>query len=156
MAEPLFRSDIWDRLVSDLSAGTPQLLVSLASYRASITRDLESLLNTRIAAHSQVFSDFPLCGKSVLRFGLVDFAALCLSSEHDQQLICQNLREAISHFEPRLNNIKTSLNLKRGATNRLDFVISGTLKDYKNELLELKAVFQPSAQRYSISQTRSS
>lgn len=154
MAKPLFRSDIWSRLIDDVPDEAAQSHVSLEAYRASITRDLENLLNTRIASYSDAYSQFPLSCRSVLRFGLIDFAALCLSSENDQQLICRHLKEAICHFEPRLSNVRTSLNLIRGATNRLDFVISGALTGYKNDFLELKAVFRPSAQRYSISQTR--
>lgn len=154
MAERDFVPGLWDRLMAPADGSGTDVRISLDAYKAAITRDLEDLLNTRTGLPEAYFADFPACSRSILNYGLADFAALSLSSDVDQKLICENLRIAINRFEPRLSNVTTAVHLERGTTNRLDFVISGTLKAYGNDPLELNAIFQPSTLRYSISPKR--
>jgi len=154
MAERDFAPGLWDRLMATPDASDKDGRISLDSYKAAITRDLEDLLNTRTCLPDEYFAEFPACRNSILNYGLVDFAALCLTSDVDQKLICHYLKEAINRFEPRLSNVKTAVHVERGTSNRLDFVISGTLKAYGNDPLELNAIFQPSTLRYSISPKR--
>jgi type VI secretion system protein ImpF len=155
MQEQDFAPSIWDRLMA--ASETPShananTRMPLDQYKASILRDLEDLLNTRVGIPGEWFAGFPACRKSILNFGLTDFADLCLTSDDDRKTICRSLREAIHRFEPRLTNVKAEVHVERGKTNRLDFVISGSLKGYSAERFELNAMLQPSTLRYSISQ----
>lgn len=151
MTERNLALSVWDRLIVTGHSARNNDKVSLDTYKAAITRDLEDLLNTRSALPEDFFTEYPASSRSIINYGLADFAALCLTSDGDQKLICHYLKETVKRFEPRLSNIKTALRVERGTTNRLVFVIAGTLKAYGNDLLELNAVFQPSTLRYSIS-----
>ncbi|MYN46210.1 type VI secretion system baseplate subunit TssE [Pseudoduganella sp. FT93W] len=150
MVERNFAPSLWDRLMATTNSARTDGRISLDTYKAAITRDLEDLLNTRTALPDEYFAEFPASRRSIINYGLADFAALCLTSDVDQKVICNNLKEAIKRFEPRLSNVKTALRVERGTTNLLDFVIAGTLKAYGNDPLELNAVFQPSTLRYFI------
>ena len=76
-----FSSTVWDRLIEPISpsAGhhTP-LPLSLAQYKRNLARDLEVLLNTRVAILAQELEPYPACRDSIVNFGLADFAQLCL------------------------------------------------------------------------------
>lgn len=156
MAKESFAPSVWDRLMAasetdSTTAGYARL--TLDQLKASVARDLEDLLNTRVALHHGTLAMFPACRKSILNYGLVDFAALCLTSSEDRKVICDSIKEAIDRFEPRLSNVSADIFIERGATNRLDFVIAGTLKAHTSaQRIEFSAMLQPSTLRYSISQ----
>lgn len=46
----------------------------------SVARDMEALLNTRLAVPVETFADYPEAKPSILHDGLVEFAGYCLSS----------------------------------------------------------------------------
>lgn len=67
-------SSIWDRINNLDIRLTPH------QYQRAVKRDVETLLNTRIALPPHAFAALPHCRDSLLTFGLPDFAQLCLSS----------------------------------------------------------------------------
>lgn len=156
MAKESFAPSVWDRLMaaSEVDAiGSGHVHATLDQLKAAVARDLEDLLNTRVALSSGKLAMYPACRKSILNYGLVDFAALCLTSSEDRQIICDDIKKAIDRFEPRLSNVSAEILIERGATNRLDFVIVGTLKiSSAEQRIEFNAMLQPSTLRYSISQ----
>ncbi|WP_426192963.1 type VI secretion system baseplate subunit TssE [Massilia sp. DWR3-1-1] len=88
---------------------------------------------------------------SVVNYGLIDFAGMCMTSDTDQQKICTALRAAIERHEPRLQQVSVDLRSKKGAINRVEFVITAELKgSLDGEALSFDAVFRPSLQQYSI------
>ncbi|HZV66089.1 MAG TPA: type VI secretion system baseplate subunit TssE [Telluria sp.] len=158
MQKHLFASSIWDRLmaageaVPAVRAGSQ----TLPELKAAIAHDLEDMFNTRVALPAGMLDRFKACRHSILNFGLMDFAALCLASSEDRKIICDYLKEVINRFEPRLCNVRADIVIGRGATNRLDFVIQATLKDQGSaEQIEFNAMLQPSTLQYSISQAAS-
>jgi type VI secretion system protein ImpF len=125
-------------------------------WRDSITRDLEALLNTRSALLPHVLADYPEVGGSVVNYGLIDFAGMCMTSDTDQKRICTAVRLAIERHEPRLHRVTATLQPRKGAINRVDFVITAQLKNAPvAEPMHFNAVFQPSLQRYSVQSVRS-
>jgi type VI secretion system protein ImpF len=125
-------------------------------WRDSITRDLEALLNTRSALLPHVLADYPEVGASVVNYGLIDFAGMCMTSDTDQKRICTAVRQAIERHEPRLHKVTATLQPRKGAINRVDFVITAQLKNAQvAEPMHFNAVFQPSLQRYSVQSLRS-
>jgi type VI secretion system protein ImpF len=125
-------------------------------WKASITRDLEALLNTRSALLPDAVDGYPAVGGSILNYGLIDFAGMCMTSDADQKRICTAVRLAIQRHEPRLHKVTATLQPRKGAINRLDFVITAELKNAPaGEPMHFNAVFQPSLQRYSIQSVRS-
>jgi type VI secretion system protein ImpF len=126
-------------------------------WRDSITRDLEALLNTRSALQPTALDGYPEVSGSIVNYGLIDFAGMCMTSDVDQKRICAAVRTAIERHEPRLHKVTATLQPRKGAINRVDFVITAELKSaLATEPMEFNAVFQPSLQRYSIQSVRSS
>jgi type VI secretion system protein ImpF len=154
-----FVPGLFDRL--DTDDDVPQRAVHASSrrvdaWRESITRDLEALLNTRSALLPHVLAAYPAVGASIVNYGLIDFAGMCMTSDTDQKRICAAVRLAIERHEPRLHKVTATLQPRKGAINRVDFVITAQLKNAPvAEAMQFNAVFQPSLQRYSVQSVRS-
>jgi type VI secretion system protein ImpF len=124
-------------------------------WKESITRDLEALLNTRSALPPDALAGYPEVGASVVNYGLIDFAGMCMTSDMDQKRICTAVQLAIERHEPRLHKVTATLQPRKGAINRVDFVITAQLKNAPvADPMHFNAVFQPSLQRYSIQNVR--
>jgi type VI secretion system protein ImpF len=126
--------------------------MSIDQHKDSVARDLEALLNTRLALPPDVFEHFPLAQASILNYGLVDFAGYCLSNSDERAAICASLVAAVVAHEPRLSNVTAALEDEPGSVNRLNFVINGTLLlESGTEPVNFNAVLQPSSLHYAIS-----
>jgi type VI secretion system protein ImpF len=143
-----FVPGLFDRLDADDDA-------KAGEWRESITRDLEALLNTRSALLPHALAAYPAVSGSIVNYGLIDFAGMCMTSDTDQKRICAAVRMAIERHEPRLHRVTATLQPRKGAINRVDFVITAELKSTAAEPMQFNAVFQPSLQRYSIQRVRS-
>lgn len=146
---------LFDRLDHGEQTESSSRSSSAEECNKSITRDLEALLNTRSALAPATLERFPAVSGSVVNYGLIDFAALCMSNDTDQKRICMAVRLAIERNEPRLHEVAVTLQPRKGAINRVDFVISAQLKGAPAaEPMQFNAVFQPSLQQYSIQSVR--
>lgn len=126
--------------------------MSIDQLKDSVARDLEALLNTRLAVPVDAFRHYPLAGASILNYGLVDIAGYCLSSTDDRAAICASLVAAVVAHEPRLTGVTAALESEPGSVNRLNFVINGTLLlESGAEPVNFNAVLQPSSLQYAIS-----
>lgn len=124
---------------------------ALEECKRSITRDLEALLNTRTALLPDDLAPYPAVAGSVINYGLVDFAGMCMNSDSDQQQICTAVRRAIERHEPRLQKVTVALRPTKGAINRVEFTITAELKGFtQTEAMSFNAVFRPSLQQYSV------
>ncbi|TFW33370.1 type VI secretion system baseplate subunit TssE [Massilia horti] len=150
-----FAPGLLDRLMGEraqVSAGGANAYLSVDQVKDSIARDLEALLNTRLAIPEHVFDAYPQARRSILNYGLVDFAGLCLASTEDREAICASLKAAIEIHEPRLSDVTASLEAETGNVNRLQFVINAKLQLHAAaEPVNFNAVLQPSTLHYSIS-----
>lgn len=143
------RASLFDRLFGSAPAN-----LTLEQYKDSVARDLEALLNTRLAILPEMLAPYPHCQDSILHYGLADFAGLCLSSDDDRKAVCASLKAAIERHEPRLTNVQAALEPAAGSVNRLGFVITATLRGTGlAEPVNFNAVLQPSSLRYSITRT---
>ena len=153
-----FTPGLFDRLDADddASFGRPRAPARKSDeWKESITRDLEALLNTRSALLPDALAGYPEVSASVVNYGLIDFAGMCMTSDTDQQRICTAVRLAIERHEPRLEKVTATLQPRKGAINRVDFVITAQLKNAPvADPMQFNAVFQPSLQRYSIQSVR--
>ena len=142
---------LFDRLVN----GSTAQAFTLEQMKDSLARDLEALLNTRAAIPEEELRGYRLASGSVLNYGLVDFAGMCLTSDSDRKRICHAVQRAIERHEPRLRNVKASLRKAEGSINRIDFVIAATLKaDTSAQPVQFDAVLTQSTQRYSVRRLR--
>ena len=155
---PSFTPGLFDRLDADDGASYGRSRAAARKsdvWKESITRDLEALLNTRSALLPDALDGYPEVGASVVNYGLIDFAGMCMTSDTDQQRICTAVRLAIERHEPRLHKVTATLQPRKGAINRVDFVITAELKNAPvADPMQFNAVFQPSLQRYSIQSVR--
>ncbi|OON62793.1 type VI secretion protein [Massilia sp. KIM] len=149
-----------DRLMDGPShgpGGAGVARVSIEELKDSVARDLEALLNTRIAMPELHPKRFPECRRSLVTYGLHDFAGLSLSSFDDRAHICACLEQAIARHEPRLRNVRASLELREDAVNCLNFSITALLVVHAaQEPVNFDAILQPASQHYTISRARRS
>lgn len=119
--------------------------------RDAILRDLEDLLNTRVAVPAGAFQAYPMCAASLLNYGVPDFAGLSIRSMEDRNRVCTQLRTAIERHEPRLSRVQARIVEEPGTVNRIHFAISGILTlPSLQEAIDFEAVLQPSTLHYSI------
>lgn len=147
-----FTPSVFDRLIdgqddaADANSGW-----ALEQLKDAVARDLEDLLNTRTALDREALSRYPDVRRSLINYGLIDFSAMCLTSEDDRKRICAAVKQAIALHEPRLYGVSAGLRARAGSESRVDFVISGMLKTVSSvEPVFFDAVLQASTHRYSV------
>lgn len=153
-----FTPGLFDRLMDVPVSGATSATVSRMSVedlKDSVARDLEALLNTRTVIPEGLLKRYPECSHSIITYGLNDFAGRSLSSPDDRAYICMCLEKAIARHEPRLRNVKASLEVREDAINRLNFAITALMVvSSSQEPVNFDAVLQPSSLHYTISKAR--
>ena len=135
------------------ASSTSMSRMSIEDIKDSVARDLEALLNTRSALPDGLFKGFPEAWRSLASYGLQDFAGRSLMSYDDRVYVCACLEDAVNRHEPRLRNVRATLELRGGTTvNCLNFSITAMLVlNTAQEPVNFDAVLQPSSQHYTIS-----
>lgn len=147
----IFTSSVWDRMIAPVHTQPAVRHLTLDQFKRVIARDLEALLNTRIAIPEDELAGQPYCNNSIVNFGLADFAQLCLTSSADRKEICDRLKVAIERHETRLSNVRAHLLKEPGAINRLSFVVSGQLRAVAiDEHVQFDILLEPSSLHYFI------
>lgn len=149
-----FKPGLLDRLMDerpDASAGAP---LSAEQLKDSVARDLEALLNTRLAFDPAILHGYPEARGSLLHYGLADFAGYCLTSSIDRAALCTSIQDAIEAHEPRLRDVSATLDVVPGSVNRINFVIHARLAvGSGSETVNFNAVLQPSSLHYAVNRT---
>ncbi len=149
-----FEPSLLDKLLSPIPHRAPSAAMrqlSLDELKATVARDVESLLNTRNVLTDEGLIALPQCRHSLLTYGLNDFAGLSLLSHEDRQFICNSIQQAIERHEPRLRRVAVKLALDKHSTNALYFAIQALLVVRKTEeSVSFDAMLQPSTLRYSV------
>lgn len=106
-----FHSALLDRLTDEAperkqDPPRPQGKASLAAFVASVTRDLEYLLNTRRPLAE--LSGMPDLRSSVVGYGLEDPSGAMMASDSGRKQICRGIESTIKHFETRLHNVRVT------------------------------------------------
>jgi len=153
-----FPQTLFDKLLGDTalrsSLGSLTRL-SLEQVKDSVASDLEALLNTRTIFLEDSLQPYPECHRSIMSYGLCDFAGMSLASIDDRAFICRGLEKTITRHEPRLRNVRATLELDQRSINKLNFAITALLVVHESkEPVSFDAVLQPSTLQYSISSTR--
>ena len=153
-----FTPGLLDRLMDGPVNGASSAVVkrmSVEELKDSVARDLEALLNTRTVIEEGFLKRYPECSRSIYTYGLNDFAGRSLSSTDDRAYICMCLEKAIARHEPRLRNVKASLEVKEDSINSLNFAITALMVvSTSQEPVNFDAVLQPSSLHYTISKAR--
>mgnify|MGYP003844145233 CR=1 FL=1 len=122
-----FEPSLLDKLFCDDVASPVRRRLSLDELKDSVARDLEALLNARTTVDEGLSKAFPESMRSVVTFGLNDFAGMSLASVHDRARICQSIERTIARHEPRLRDVRVNLELDRHSINALFFSIKAML-----------------------------
>lgn len=155
-----FEPGLFDKLFDDESALSSSSVtlrrMSVEEMKGVVARDLESLLNTRISLSEEDFDLYPQCRRSVLTYGLDDFAGMSLASHYDRVYICTSLQHAIARHETRLSQVEVSLaGTRRSSNSALCFNISAVLiLPGMREPVNFDAMLQPTTLQYSVSKAR--
>jgi type VI secretion system protein ImpF len=128
MIEPKIRSGaralLFDRLV-DLEPQTqkeirPLRVLDKKGLKDSVRRELGRLLNTR----RPIPLAPPLEERTVINYGIPDFSSLSPHSDNDRRRLEFWMQEAIRNYEPRLVNVKVTVEAagkdERALTARID------------------------------------
>lgn len=152
-----FTLGLLDRLMDERGEPGAAARLGIEQIKDHVARDLEALLNTRAALPPAAFDEFPLARASILNYGLLDFAAFCMTSDEDRAAICAALTCAIENHEPRLKDVSARIELAAGSVDRLDFVIHARLElgegGQDGDSVNFSAVLQPSSLHYAIKKT---
>lgn len=153
-----FEPGLLDKLFGDgLTQPTPAAVrqLSLEDLKGTVARHIESLLNARIAFSDERLAGLPECKRSVLTYGLNDFAGLSLASHDDRTTICNSIQRAIERHEPRLKQVVVTLEVNAQSTSVLCFAIQAMLVVHPAEQpVNFDAMLQPSTFKYSVAHAR--
>jgi type VI secretion system protein ImpF len=123
---------------------------SLRELKAALRRDLEWLLNSRRTIEEPPASVKEL-ERSLYNYGLPDVSSLYLRSSKDQEALLKAIKTAINLFEPRLLNIKVTLEPAADDTRLLHFTIEGFLRiDPAPEHIFFDTVLEPMSGQYQV------
>ena len=126
---------------------------SLRELKAALRRDLEWLLNTRRTIEAGPASLKEL-EHSLYNYGLPDVSSLYLRSSNDQETLLKAIKTAINLFEPRLLNVKVTLEPAGGNTRVLHFAIEGLLRmDPAPEHVFFDTMLEPLSGQYQVKGT---
>ncbi len=119
-----------DRLIDDDPGSTAEELPldraqRIRQLRASVRRDLQDLLNTRVSL-VECPSDLEDLQTSVLNYGIPDFGALPMGSADQKEFVRKRIEEAIRTFETRFQHVRV-LMANSNRPGALNFRIEGTL-----------------------------
>jgi type VI secretion system protein ImpF len=123
---------------------------SLRYYKEALKRDLEWLLNTRQPPIPELV-EYPLAKASVINFGLPDITSLGLSSASDHGRLRKAIEVCLRNFEPRLMDVRVTLEGSDMTDRRLRFHIEGNLKlDPAPEEISFDTVLELSSGEYKV------
>jgi type VI secretion system protein ImpF len=123
---------------------------SLRELKAALRRDLEWLLNTRRTIEESPTSLKEL-ERSLYNYGLPDVSSLYLRSSKDQETLLKAIKTAINLFEPRLLNIKVTLEPAADDTRVIRFAIEGLLRmDPAPEHVFFDTMLEPMSGQYQV------
>lgn len=129
--------------------------IPLEQYKESVARDLEGLLNSRAAYSEDSLKSFPNCQKSLMTYGLRDFSTMSLANASDRAAICRSLEQSIARHEPRLHNVRVTLEANAHSVGGLHFSIHALLDlQPAREPISFDALLQPNTLQYSVSRLR--
>ncbi|HEX3470153.1 MAG TPA: type VI secretion system baseplate subunit TssE [Silvibacterium sp.] len=147
--EALVTQSVLDRLmaVEEWPATRSQ---SLRYFKDALKRDLEWLLNTRQPPIPEL-ADYPLAKASVINFGLPDITSLGLSSASDAGRLRKAIEICLRNFEPRLMDVRVTLEGSDITDRRLRFHIEGNMKlDPAPEEISFDTVLELSSGEYKV------
>lgn len=102
----------------------PFRIYGVAALRASVGRELMRLLNTRCPRLGGVVNE---ADRTILDYGIPDFAHLSAGSDTDTQQLARILERTVAIYEPRLKNVRVTVERSRMSQSAVVGSIEGLL-----------------------------
>lgn len=147
--ETLVTQSVLDRLtqVEDWPTTRNQ---SVRFFRDALKRDLEWLLNTRRPPVPGL-EKWEVARETVINFGLPDISSMGLNSATDQRSLRIAIEGCIRAFEPRLIDVRVTLESTDTTDRRLRFHIEGNMKlDPAPEEITFDTVLELTSGEYKV------
>lgn len=147
--ETLVTQSILDRLmeVEDWPTTRSQ---STRFFRDALKRDLEWLLNTRQPPVPEL-ANWPAAKASVANYGLPDISSLGLNNAADHRALRIAIETCLRNYEPRLIDVRVTLQGSDTTDRRLRFHIEGNMKlDPAPEEIAFDTVLELSSGEYKV------
>ncbi|MGI4757768.1 MAG: type VI secretion system baseplate subunit TssE [Janthinobacterium lividum] len=148
--DTLVTQSLLDRLTN--TEDEPQSRASsLRTFRDSLKRDLEWLLNTRQPPIEGIEA-YPRARASVIHYGLIDTSSLGLASSNDHKKLQQAVSDCIIRYEPRLTNVRIVIAKNEEQRRRMRFHIEAQiLLDPAPEPISFDTVLDLTSGEYTVS-----
>jgi type VI secretion system protein ImpF len=147
--ETLVTQSVLDRLmtVEDWPSTRTQ---SVRFFKEALRRDLEWLLNTRQPPLPQLAA-YTAAKATVINYGLPDITSLGLMSAADHRSLRVAIEQCLRNFEPRLTDVRVTLEESDTVDRRLRFHIEGNMKlDPAPEEITFDTVLELSSGEYKV------
>jgi len=117
------------------------------SPKENLIRDVGNLLNTKLA--HEVSSEYPELQKSILNYGLPNFASLETSTQNAADVIKKRIENLLTSHEPRLKNINVNVgNIEKYS---IGFTINATLLAEPEPLnIQFDSNYQPDINKFKV------
>lgn len=142
---------LMDRLVNTPLPEDAGRSFPVHEIRASVSRDLENLLNTRSEGARLIPDVFKECRASSLTYGILDFSSYSILSPQDRDRIRRSLEQTIALHETRLSRVRVVLEPQRETDRALRFRVDALLDlGSDDEKVQFDAVLQVATQVCSV------
>ena len=126
---------------------------NLLQLKQAVRRDLEWLLNTR-QYPDEIPSDLKEANHSVAVYGLPDFTSTSIKDPDNQYRLIRAIENAISMFEPRLENVRVTLETVKDTDRALHFRIDGQLRvDPAPEPITFDSILEPGCNQFILKES---
>lgn len=152
-ASPALLPSVLDRLLDDHphDAQDRQSHYALRQHKQAVARDLETLLNTRCIDLDGLIESLTHTRNSMLSYGIPDLSSLGLVNPDDRALLRDRISESIARHEPRLTDVRVSLDSPEGAERLLHFRVDAVLRAIPNRPpVVFDALLQLSTNQYQV------
>lgn len=100
---------------------------SLKELKQAVRRDVESLLNTKIA-HDEIPEGLKEVNDSLATYGLKDFVGMSSKDSDERKELLKSVERALRKFEPRFLNLKVTVKDLESLERGVRFQIEGNLR----------------------------
>jgi type VI secretion system protein ImpF len=124
---------------------------NVRQLRNVVARDLEAMLNTRQESLMQLTEEFTELQNSLLTYGLPDVTSYSLDSLDDRNQVRRAVEGTVAAFEPRLEQIRVTLQHGRDSDRGLNFRIDAMLRvDPAPEPVTFDAILELDTHQYVV------
>jgi type VI secretion system protein ImpF len=126
---------------------------NFGQLKHAVARDLEWLLNTRREWSDENKESFPEASRSILSFGLPEFTGLGINNPDDRAYLRYALEQAIAQGEPRLRQIRVTMEGSEADGRSLRFRVDAVLQvEPMREPVSFDAVLRLDSNQYIVRQ----